>query len=192
MSFAVWDFIFQPFLFQIRSSGGFYLCRTNLHRSLTPLQQALFCAPLVSFPYPVPKTAHRAAQGRVRFFSPEGAPPPKGGGAGFCSSLGFRVLLGSCLWQPLATTGSHGPNRAGLLLRWCRSPTQSPDRPQIAAQGRVWFLPACWRISGGSPSLSAIPYKNSGRRKKYLCPTFLKWNQLSPSSHASVSSNPVG
>ena len=83
MSFAVWDFIFQPFLFQIRSSGGFYLCRTNLHRSLTPLQQALFCAPLVSFPYPVPKTAHRAAQGRVRFFSPEGAPPPKGGGAGY-------------------------------------------------------------------------------------------------------------
>ena len=83
MSFAVWDFIFHPFLFQIRSSGGFYLCRTNLHRSLTPLQQALFCAPLVSFPYPVPKTAHRAAQGRVRFFSPEGAPPPKGGGAGY-------------------------------------------------------------------------------------------------------------
>lgn len=61
-----------------------------------------------------------------------------------------------------------------------------------ATQGRVWFLPACWRISGGSPSLSAIPYKNSGRRKKYLCPTFLKWNQLSPSSHVSVSSNPVG
>ena len=68
MSFAVWDFIFQPFLFQIRSSGGFYLCRTNLHRSLTPLQQALFCAPLVSFPYPVPKTAHRATQGQVWFW----------------------------------------------------------------------------------------------------------------------------
>ena len=65
---------------------------------------------------------HRAEFG----FSPQNefTPPPKGGGAGFCSSLGFRVLLGSCLWQPLATTGSHGPNRAGLLLQWRRSPTR--------------------------------------------------------------------
>ena len=54
-------------------------------------RQALFCAPLVSFPYPVPKTAHRAAQGRVRFFSPEGAPPPKGGGAGYHLSWVGRV-----------------------------------------------------------------------------------------------------
>ena len=59
-------------------------------------------------------------------------PPPKGGGAGFCSSLGFRVLLGSCLWQPLATTGSHGSNRAGLLLPWCRFPTW-PSKPHTGA-----------------------------------------------------------
>ena len=89
MSFAVWDFIFQPFLFQIRSSGGFYLCRTNLHRSLTPLQQALFCAPLVSFPYPVPKTAQRAAQGRVLVFSPERAYPSPFRGRGEVSPVWF-------------------------------------------------------------------------------------------------------
>ena len=67
-------------------------------------------------------------------------PPPKGGGTGFCSSLGFRVLLGSCLWQPLATTGSHGPNRAGLGLRWCRFPTRlskshtGPHRGEFGTQ----------------------------------------------------------
>ena len=35
-----------------------------------------------------------------------------------------RASLGSCLWQPLATTGSHGSNRACSGLRWCRSPTR--------------------------------------------------------------------
>ena len=43
---------FQPFLFQIRSSDGFYLCRTNLHRSLTPGQQGLSEAWVVLLPYP--------------------------------------------------------------------------------------------------------------------------------------------
>ena len=83
-------------------------------------------------------------------------PPPKGGGAGFCSSLGFRVLLGSCLWQPLATTGSHGSNRAGLLLPWCRFPTW-PSKPHTGAyRGEFGFhrlflvrffcgSPASWR-----------------------------------------------
>ena len=68
------------------------------------------------------KPPHRAEFG----FSPQNefTPPPKGGGAGYCFSLVVRVLLGSCLWQPLATTGSHGPNRAGLLLQWRRSPTR--------------------------------------------------------------------
>ena len=53
-------------------------------------------------------------------------------GAGFLSSR-FAAVLDSF------TTGSHGPNRAGLLLRWCRSPTSPSDRPRIATQGRVWF-----------------------------------------------------
>ena len=96
MSFAVWDFIFQPFLFQIRSSGGFYLCRTNLHRSLTPLQQALFCAPLVSFPTLSPKPHTGPHRGEF-VFSPQNGltPPPKGGGSGYHLSwvVGFALLV---------------------------------------------------------------------------------------------------
>ena len=74
-------------------------------------------------------------------------PPPKGGGAGGSSNLArwnFNVekpgafpqektdtsyprdSLGSCLWQLLLTNGSHGSNGAGLVLCWCRSPTQLP------------------------------------------------------------------
>ena len=58
--------------------------------------------------------------------------PLKGEGLGII----FLGLLGlPCSF----TTGSHWPNRAGLLLRWCRSPTPPSDRPRIATQGRVWF-----------------------------------------------------
>ena len=57
-------------------------------------------------------------------------PPPKGGGAGYCFSLVVRVLLGSCLWQLLATTGSHASNRACLGLRWCTSLPGSQNRTQ--------------------------------------------------------------
>ena len=58
--------------------------------------------------------------------------PLKGEGLGII----FLGLLGlPCSF----TTGSHWPNRAGLLLRWCRSPTPPSDRPRIATQRRVWF-----------------------------------------------------
>lgn len=78
-----------------------------------------------------PHTAAR--RGEFGFFPQNKlTPPPKGGGAGFCSSLGFRVLLGSCLWQPLATTGSHASNRACLGLRWCHFPTW-PSKPHTEA-----------------------------------------------------------
>ena len=150
-----------------------------------PTGPVLCSASVVSLPCPQNRTQGRT--GASSFFLPRtGLPLPlKGEGRGitFLGSLGLPCSF---------TTGPHASNRAGLLLRWCRSPTQSPDRPQIAAQGRVWFLPACWRISGGSPSLSAIPYKNSGRRKKRLCPAFENLSRLSSPLCASVSSNPVG
>ena len=50
-----------------------------------------------------------------------------------------RASLDSCLWQLLATTAPHGFNRAGVGLRWCCFPTPPSNRPQIAAQDRVWF-----------------------------------------------------
>ena len=160
MSFAVWDFIFQPFLFQIRSSGGFYLCRTNLHRSLTPLQQALFCAPLVSFPYPVPKTAQRAAQGRVLVFSPERAYPSPFRGRGEVSPVWFagfftqrspvlfrrkrRILRirGLLLAVALATAAHNWLTRLqrgrfrALVVSF---PYPAPKTAHRLPQGRVWF-----------------------------------------------------
>lgn len=74
-------------------------------------------------------------------FSPknEFTPPPKGGGVGFCSSLVVRVLLGSCLWQLLATTGSQWPNRAGLGLCWCRFPTRPPKPHTGPHRGEFGF-----------------------------------------------------
>ena len=56
----------------------------------------------------------------------EVTPPPKGGGAGFYSTWSCSASLGSCLWQLLVTNGSRWLNRAGLGLRWCRSPTRPP------------------------------------------------------------------
>ena len=50
----------------------------------------------------------------------EVTPPPLGGGAGYRLSFGLLGLPCS------STTGSHGSNGAGLVLCWCRSPTQLP------------------------------------------------------------------
>ena len=102
---------------------------------------------------------HRAEFG----FSPQNefTPPPKGGGAGFCSSLGFRVLLGSCLWQPLATTGSHGPNRAGLLLQWRRSPTRLSKSHTGPHRGEFGFTAFSWCASFAAAQQTVVPGGNS-------------------------------
>ena len=51
-------------------------------------------------------------------------------------------------------------NRACLGLCWCRFPTPSPDRPKIAAQGRVWVF---------SPKTnSPLPLKGEGRSVAFL------------------------
>ena len=54
------------------------------------------------------------------------------GGTGFLSSR-FAAVLDSF------TTGSHGPNRAGLLLRWCRSPTRPPKPHTGPHRGEFGF-----------------------------------------------------
>ena len=109
------------------------------------------------FPTPPSNRPRIVAQGRV-LFSPQNelTPPPKGGGAGYCFSLVVRVLLGSCLWQLLATTGSHASNRACLGLRWCHFLTwlskshTGPHRAEFRFH-RFFFLdflggsPASWR-----------------------------------------------
>ena len=65
---------------------------------------------------------------------------------------GYFVSEGFSRQLPVATAGHSWPNRAGLGLRWCRFPTPPSDRPQIAAQGRVWlslsFSGALWVWQG--------------------------------------------
>ena len=211
MSFAVWDFIFQLSRFQIRSSGGFYLCRTNPPREpYTPPTGPVLCsAGVVSLPW-----AQTATQGQtgpsLRFLSKnEVTPPPKGGGAGYrlFGSLGFSRREARCFSAgkegrfvsegfsrqlPLATAGHNwltraqqGPFGASVVS----FPYLVLKTAHRATQGRVWFWPTDWRFSGGSPSLSEIPYKNSGRRKKHLCHAFGNPSRLSSLSRASVFQN---
>ena len=90
-------------------------------------------------PLPGPQNRTQGCTGpSFGFLSRTGLPLPlKGEGRGV-AFLGFAGL--SCSF----TTGPGWLNRADLGLRWCRFPTPPSDRPQIAAQGRVGFSPACW------------------------------------------------
>ena len=118
------------------SPGGLAAAPGFTHNWLTRLQRGREPVPLVSFPYPVPKTAQRAAQGRVLVFSPERAYPSPFRGRGWVSSnlarwdfnaekpgafpqerqmLRIRGLLsavacGNCRPQP-GHTGPTGPVR---------------------------------------------------------------------------------
>ena len=83
-----------------------------------------------SFSYSAPKTAHRAEFG---ILSKTGLPIPRRGMGWVSHFLGSPDL--PCSF----TTGPQWPNRAGLELWWCRFPIPPSNRPQIAAQGRVWF-----------------------------------------------------
>lgn len=98
-------------------------------------------------------------------------------------SLGFFGFLDS------PTTAPHGSNGASLGPCWCRSSTWPAKSHTGSHRAEFGFCACLLALLRRITSLSAIPYKNSGRRKKYLCPTFLKWNQLSPSSRASVFQN---
>lgn len=98
-------------------------------------------------------------------------------------SLGFFGFLDSL------TTAPHGSNGASLGPCWCRSSTWPAKSHTGSHRAEFGFCACLLALLRRITSLSAIPYKNSGRRKKYLCPIFLKWNQLSSSSRASVFQN---
>ena len=168
---------FSAFILSRVSSGGFYLCRTNLHRSLTPGQQGWSAASVVSFPYPASKTAHKAAQGRVWFLPRTNLPLPlKGERLDFAQLGGLRVRnaekpgafpqektdtsyprasLGSCLWQLLLTTGSPWHNRAGVGLRWCRSLTRPPKPHTGPHRGKFGF-----GLLAGASQEDHLPFGN--------------------------------
>ena len=161
MFFAVWDFIFSRSSFKsvlpmaftcaVQTSTGasrranraglqLRWCRsptrppklhTRPHRAGLGLRWCRF---------PTLGSNRHTGANRAEFgFSPQNefTPLPKGGGAGYCFSLVVRVLLGSCLWQLLATTGSHASNRACLGLRWCHFPYLALKIAHRATQGRV-------------------------------------------------------
>ena len=71
------------------SPGGLAAAPGFTHNWFTRLQRGREPVPLVSFPYPVPKTAQRAAQGRVLVFSPERAYPSPFRGRGEGSPVWF-------------------------------------------------------------------------------------------------------
>ena len=167
MSFAVWDFIFQLPSFHNFPPVALYRCCPNLHRGLARLQQGLSGPLLVSFPYPVPKTAHRAAQGRVRFFSPEGAPPPKGGGAGYHLSWVGRVGSVRSKLTHTPPTGRVCCFDGVVLLPSHLTGHKSPHRGEFG-----FGLPA------GAPKEDHPPFRQSRVRnraeEKTLLPCFSK------------------
>ena len=152
MFFAVWDFIFSRSSFKsvlpmaftcaVQTSTGasrranraglqLRWCRsptrppklhTRPHRAGLGLRWCRF--PTLG------SNRHTGANRAEFWFSHQNelTPPPKGGGAGFCSTLGCSSLLDS------STTASHGSNGAGLGSCWC--PTPLPGS-QICTQGRT-------------------------------------------------------
>lgn len=102
-------------------------------------------------------------------------PPPLGGRARYrlfsssefsrgearCFSAGkegrfvSEGFSGSCLWQLLATTGSHGFNRAGVGLRWCRSLTRPPKPHTGPHRGKFGF-----GLLAGASQEDHLPFGN--------------------------------
>ena len=78
-------------------------------------------------PLPRPRTGQKSPHRGEFWFSLQNelTPPPKGGGAGFCSTLGCSSLLDS------STTASHGSNGAGLGSCWC---PRTPARPVVMTE----------------------------------------------------------
>ena len=71
----------------------------------------------------------------------------------------FPLVAFTCAVQT-STGASRRANRGCLRLGWCCFPTPPSDRPQIVAQGRVWFfLPR---------TNSPLPLKGEGRDFAHL------------------------
>ena len=125
---------------------------------------------VASLPRPLTgqKPPHRAEFG----FSPQNefTPPPKGEGAGYCFSLVVRVLLGSCLWQLLATTGSHASNRACLGLRWCHFLTWLSKSHTEAHRGKFVFTSVFPQPFPAGSNRQLLQHENVVGQKKIFSP----------------------
>ena len=160
MSFAVRDFIFQFSLFQNFPPTAFFAAVQTSTEALHVSNRACLGLWWCRFPTWPPKP-HTGAN--LLFLPRTGLPLPlKGEGLGivFLDSLGFPRREARCFsagkdgyfvsegfsrqlpWQLLATTGSHGPNRAGLLLCWCLSPIWPPKPHTGPHRAKFWFFSA--------------------------------------------------
>lgn len=119
-------------------------------------------------PYPAPKTAHRATQVRVCFFSPERAYPSPFRGRGGVPSV-FGLLGLPCSFK----TGPQWPNRAGLGLPWCRFPTLSPKPHTGPHGGEFGFGPLAGVCQEDCPPFRQSRVKNRAEEKTPL-PCFSK------------------
>ena len=133
---------FQPFLFQIRSSGGFLPLPSKPPRGSHTASTGLVCGFAGVVPLSVFNPAHSASQGKFLFcVQNEVTPPPKGGGAGYHLSWVGRVgsvrsklghagstrptlfLAGAGPLPGLQnrTQGHTGPSLVLTVFSWCAS-----------------------------------------------------------------------
>ena len=179
--FELLGLYFSAFILSRVSSGGFLPLPPKPPQWSHTASTGLVCGFAGVAPYPALKTAHKAAQGRVWFLPRTNLPLPlKGEGLGI-------ILVG------FLTTGLRWPNRAGLGLRWCRSPTRPPKLHKGPHRGEFGFC----SLAGTSQREYHAPFQNShvkiqAEEKNHLCPAFENPSRLSSPLCASVSSNPVG
>ena len=129
MFFAVWDFIFSRSSFKSVLPMAFTCAVQTSTGASRRANRAGLQLRRCRSPTRPPKLHKGPHRGEFWFsLQNELTPPPKGGGAGFCSILGCSSLLDS------STTASHGSNGAGLGSCWC--PTPLPGS-QICTQGRT-------------------------------------------------------
>ena len=174
MSFAVWDFIFQPFLFQIRSSGGFLPVRYKPPQGPHAGSTGRLCCFAGVAPLSGPQNRTQGRTGASLVFLPKtNSPLPlKGEGRSvaflwfvgvftqrnpvlFRRKDGYFVSEGFSRQLPVATAGHNWltrlqQGRSGALL--VSLPYLASKTAHRATQGRVWFSPAYRRFSGGPPS----------------------------------------
>ena len=118
---------------------------------------------VVSLPRPLTgqKSLHRAEFGFS--LQNEFTPPPKGGGAGFCSSLGFRVFLavacGNCCSQP-PHAGPTGPvwGFAGVVsLPGFQNRTQGRTGASLVFIAFSWCALGLAGLTSPSPACNLPP-----------------------------------
>ena len=146
-------------------------------------------AGVASLPWPQIATQGRPGPSLKYLSKSEFTPPPKGGGAGSCSTFGsldfqcrearyffagkdgHLVSEGFSRQLPLATAAHncpHGFNRACLGLPWCRFPTLSPKPHTGPHGGEFGFGPLAGACQEDCPPFRQSRVKNRAEEKTPL------------------------